>query len=445
MAELIDKKDREDKRTARKEKKDVKLGAQIASETEKAGVDLKAPVSTGPLGAKEKAEIDKRIREATEKDLRGGLQKFQQLYKAPNIETPKAPSEEQLKRSLRRERRAKLGDILTGLGRGFRGASVDPSQFRGSQIRKEREDQYTQYKEASKKSKQRLEEWSAGYAQKQIDYLESLKDTGMSDLKKQKIEAEIENIKTRTKWQKDKPYYKPSAPGKPKTTYTHQTKDGNWEITNRKNPYSDLYFKLSGDNKTIINELAKLSGRAVDESGSLKRAMSADETEKISNSLISIMFDIQIDDKGNQVAVYKDDKEYFLGELNSEITNANILKEDKQELEAKRDRELYEAESTFKFGFGTSKEEAQEEINQKYDALIQKADIKLKESEGNINSMLGGESLGEFPKTTTDTDSVTKDEASELRNAGGWEDVRNKAGERFLRNKSNPKELKRIN
>ena len=47
-------------------------------------------------------------------------------------------------------------------------------------------------------------------------------------------------------------------------------------------------------------------------------------------------------------------------------------------------------------------------------------------------------------KTTTDKGSVTRQEAAELRKSGEWEQVKNKAGEEFIRNKSNPKELKKI-
>jgi hypothetical protein len=44
-----------------------------------------------------------------------------------------------------------------------------------------------------------------------------------------------------------------------------------------------------------------------------------------------------------------------------------------------------------------------------------------------------------------DENIVTKQEGAKLRESGNWEVVKNKKGETFLRNKSNPKELKRIN
>ena len=150
---IFDKEKRKENKEKRQAARDAKLGAQISTETKEAGLDP-APISNaGPLGAAQKAEIDARFNKSVKEDQREGLAKFQQQTKAHNIADPTRPSDEQLKRSLRKQKRAKLGDILTGISRGYRGQSVDPSQFRGTKIRSDREALYTKYKDAKEAAK----------------------------------------------------------------------------------------------------------------------------------------------------------------------------------------------------------------------------------------------------------------------------------------------------
>jgi len=382
---IFDKEKRNERKSERKEKKDIKLGEEISSEAKSFGVDVDKPASTIPLGAGKKAEIDKRISDATRDDFKEGLKKFQQLQAGPNIATPEQLNKEKLKKDLRSQKRAKFGDILTGLGRGLQGKSIDPAMYQTSIKRKEREDQYNQFKDASKASQEKLKEWEAGYAQQQIDYLKTLSDNETSNLKKRKIEEEIKNLETKTQWQKNKPYYKPSsASAKEKTLYTSQDDQGNWNMTNQKNPYSDLYYKLTGNSQNIVNELAKQWGMPVDpKTNELKSSVNTYDIERFSNTLLSKAFDIKVDDNGNQIAIPKPGKENFLQELNSIISEKTRLQLVKDQLETQRESELYDVS-------GFNKDSKKERVNAKYDSLINKAETELQDADSKFKNMMDG-------------------------------------------------------
>jgi len=391
----------EEKKLTRKEKKDAKLGQQISSEAKEYGVDIDKPiVPVGPLGAKKKAEIDKRILDYAQEDLREGLKKFQSLKKGPE-ETSPILEKDRLKRSLRREKRARFGDILTAFGRSFQGKEI--GQLQAPKIRKERTALYNQYKDAVAQSRKKLSEWESKYTDEQLDYLDSkLKDSKTSELEKQKIKkikAQIEKTKVEADWLRKKPYSKASAKVKP--IYTHKTKEGNWQLTNQKQPYSDLYYKLTGNSPTLINELAKISGHATDKTGSLKRNLSTDEIERFSNTLLSKAFEIQVDDQGNQIAIPKKGKEQFLQNISSSIEETNSLKKQLEEIESQRESEIYNVS-------GWGKSGKIEDINEKYDQIVSTIKNNLKVSEDTLRSMLEGNDIeSNSSKETKATDNDT--------------------------------------
>ena len=256
------------------------------------------------------------------------------------------------------------------------------------------------------------------------------------------MQAEINKLNVEANWKKKQPYRKQTTrAGKVKPIYTHQTDDGNWQVTNQKNPYSDLYYKLTGNSATIINEIAKLAGNAVDDTGALKRNLSVAETERLSNTLLSKAFDIQVDDKGNQVAVPKPGMENFMPEISSSMASNNQLKADRKRLQEEFD---YAITNVTNPSGWDDKDSETERINKEYEVLISEADSKIKVSEAKLQAMLSGDNTGVTP-SPTNKGSITKQEASKLRNSGEWEAVRNKAGVDFIRNKSNPKELRRVN
>ena len=125
------------------------------------------------MDAERKAEIDKRVSDFADDELKEGLAKFQGMYKAPNIQVPEKPTYEPTIKDVRKAKRAKIADILNALGSGLKGQEVDPTMFRDRLERKRSED-YLKYKDIATKGKKQLDTWSSKYMQDQLNYLKGL-------------------------------------------------------------------------------------------------------------------------------------------------------------------------------------------------------------------------------------------------------------------------------
>lgn len=315
---IIDNEKRQERKAERQEKRDAKLDTRLGEEKTRLGM-TDTPVS--PLGPDRKAAIDKEISSIAAEKYREGLKKMQEGTQLKTVADPAAPTDEQLKQSLRKERRAKTSDILTALGRGLQGKSIDPSSFKSSRIRKDREDLYNQFKEASKGAKARREEYEQGYRQQQIEYLKDLASKETSDLKRREIESRIakeqelaNKYAVEAKWKEKQPYYKPST-----------AKDGKKDMAS--------YSYKTEDGQT------------------LKMDVSKEDANKL-----------------NRFVLAKED-----------------AKKKREELEQKMNTELYGAKSEGIMGLGKSKEQVQDEIRAKYAPDISLLDQKLADLETNIS------------------------------------------------------------
>jgi len=299
--------DNKDKRKERQEKKDIKLGEQVTSEAKGFGVNLdKPPIDVGPMSSERKAAIDKRISEAAQEDLREGLGKFQQLRKAPEIARPEALDKERLKQSLRREKRARIGDILTSFGRGLQRKSTDPSMLQAPRIRKEREAMYEKYKSASQGAKQRLSEWESKYTDEQIAYLEGkLKDKSVSPLEKQKIKlikAQIEKTKAETAWKRRQPT----------TGGMEKLGEGEFRLKGS-TPYTSLLYSLTDKPETLFPPLKG------------DKTYTPSLKEDRAKQVLLQMYDIKSDAKGNPYLSPKEGKEGYLGTVSEDIERQKRL------------------------------------------------------------------------------------------------------------------------
>jgi hypothetical protein len=181
-----------DKKALRQKSRVDKLAEQRQVEAKKAGVDVNKPIDIGPPSTERKAEIDKIIREGVSEDLLGGLKKIQALRQPPDVEVPEIPKTDLTIKDVRKERRAKMADILSSLGKGLKGKEVDPTKYRDL-LKSERDVQYQQYKDTAQAAKKRLEEWQAGYIDEQLKYLDGLKTnaTEKERLQIEKLEAQL--------------------------------------------------------------------------------------------------------------------------------------------------------------------------------------------------------------------------------------------------------------
>ena len=303
---ILDKDSRAKRRASKKADKDVKLGERAITDAKKHGVDLNKNNDIGVMDEGRKARADKRVSDAVEEKHKEGFEKFkanQEKYKPEPI--IQKPTEDEVKQSLRREKRARISDILVGVGRGLQGKDIDPEQFATSRIRKEREAQYEQYKTASTAAKQRKAEWESKYAQDQIDYLDGQLQRETNQLKAEKIKAEIENINTRTKWQKDKSYYKETEP-KSAPAVARQLEKGEYSAEGTY-AYSEALDALTDDPESLFPAL---------EEG---KAYSASQKEKEARNIILQMFDKKTDAKGNEYLVPKEGKEGYIESVRTDL------------------------------------------------------------------------------------------------------------------------------
>ena len=390
------KKDRQEKRAERKDirdtKKDIKLEEKISSETGKHGIDLDN-LPAGPMTEASKQQITQAVTEGATKDVVDSATGFSKAYATPKYLDRPELKEEQLKKEARREKKARIWDAIGAVGRGLQGKEIDTSKFKSAQIRQGREDQYTEFRDISKANKATAQKWEGNYRNDLIDFLDQkLQDKGTSEMEKIKYQqalAQLEKTKAETKYVKNKPYSTASTKTKP--TYTHQSEEGNWQMTNQKNPYTDLYYKMSGNSPALINAFAKISDFPLNKEGGLARSLSDSDVERLSNDLLSKAFDIQVDDNGNQVAIPKPGKENLLQNLSSSISASEQAQEKISQLETEMKNEIYNAEGSTFLGMGTSKESVINTIKEKYKPLISQAQAELDTSESKVKSMFSGD------------------------------------------------------
>jgi hypothetical protein len=186
-----------EKRKERQGKRVEKLTQERKAEAQKAGVDT---IDIGPLGAERKARIDESIQKGVGEDFLGGLKRIQEVRQAPDVEVPEIPKTDLTIKDVRKERRAKMADILSSLGRGLKGKEVDPTKYRDL-LKGERDVQYQQYRDTAQAAKKRLEEWQTGYIDEQLKYLDGLKTdpntTEKERLQIEKMEAQLRYEKAR--------------------------------------------------------------------------------------------------------------------------------------------------------------------------------------------------------------------------------------------------------
>ena len=223
-----------------------KLTKEIKAEAKQAGVDLDTTSDIGPLISERKARIDKTLQEGVKGDTLAGLQKIQSVRQAPEIDVAKKPVIDLDIKDVRKERRAKIANIMNAFGQGLAGESVDAFKYTRP-LKEERLSQYQQYKDVSRAAKQKQEEWVTGYINEQLDYLKAkLDDPRTSELKRRQIQKEIERTEAQT------------AQIKAKTKQLQTGKDEEDEPTARvvqKTDTGTLTYDMPLEEAKVVNEI----------------------------------------------------------------------------------------------------------------------------------------------------------------------------------------------
>ena len=190
-----DKKTLKEKRQERQAERVGKFTEAAKTEAKRAGYDVDKTVDIGPLGEERKKRIDEAVTKGIEGDIKTELERIQSLRQAPEVEVPEKPESDYTIKDVRRQRRAKLGDILTAFSQGYYGKPVDPTQFR-DRLKDERLAQYQQYKGASEAAKKTLGDWETNYINEQLNYIDSkLKDPHTTETQKRQLEILDQNLR----------------------------------------------------------------------------------------------------------------------------------------------------------------------------------------------------------------------------------------------------------
>lgn len=303
LKRLEKKEERDIRRQAKSDIKDYQLGRDVAAEASRFGVDLSKPTDIGPLTQQRKEQIDKDILGAIDDSRKGTMQTIQSLYKAPSQPEMPQLSEEALKRSMRREKRARILDAISAIGQGMQGRDIDTSRFLSSQLRGEREAQYSKYRQAQQAARKGAADWEEGYRNKMIGYLEDQlkQDPAMSDAKRREIEARINKLNIEAEWKRKQPYYKPSSQ---RTSQQPGYKDEFY--LKGSNPYTSVLYSISDDPESLFPALQD-------------GTYSPTQKEDAAKQIILQMYDIKTDERGNQYLMPKEGKEGYLSQVRSDV------------------------------------------------------------------------------------------------------------------------------
>lgn len=319
-----------DKKEERQKRKDQRQKSKI--DKYKAGLKDQPDVNIGPLGSERKAEIDKRVSDFADGELKEGLKKFQGLYKAPDVNIPDKPTYEPTIKDVRKAKRAKIADILGALGSGLKGQKVDPTMFRDRLDRKRSED-YLKYKDIATKGKKQLDTWSNKYMQDQLDYLKGLRKTETSPLKQQKIEAEIKKLESETR----------------ATDALAEQRKRKKSTSSSKGPYPTYEYK-TGDGQTIKIPMPGDEGTA-------KRLNNAlESTKKVKEARDKIQAEMDN-------SIYRAEKEGWFGKSKAEVQE-DLRQQYADKLQQANDA-VAKAEIDIKSIFEGSSEEVNNDIEKK--------------------------------------------------------------------------------
>jgi hypothetical protein len=397
--------ERQERKMAREEKRDIRAEETVGKEAGRYGIDLGEAVKA-PIGEEAKKRITEGIKGIASKEVATDVEGFAKAYTPPALETAPELSEEALKESARRGRRARWADALYAFGAGLRGGTADPRAMVSKRLERERDVQFQQYRDISERNKRAQALWEDKYrtdligflekrmAEEKLDKAEATKTQQAIDklkfekkkfrkefgLKEEQLELKGKELEARKKGQ----YYAPKAAVKGKPVYTEQLETGDWQITNAKNPYSDLYFKLTGNSPVIVNELAKIAGHTVEPDGSLKRNLTEAEVERFSNTLLSRMFTVKTDEQGNRIATPIPGMENYMNDLSAKIQESNDLKAQVQKLE---DEKLTETSGL--------KRSRLAEKEKEYDDQIDVIREQLEDSQTEMQNLLQGKTVDE--------------------------------------------------
>lgn len=366
-----------ERREDRRERKDEALGQQVRSEASLFGIDLD---SIGkPTTSSTKENILQSVKDTSPEELSSQLDRFASTYAPAKIGTPPSLDENYLKQLAKKEKRAKLWDTIGTIGRGLQGKATQRGDLAARGYEDQRANLYKQYRDVTEANKLRSQEWERGFREDLYDFVDSkIKDRTTSETDRAKLEllrSQIEKNKADAgKTRKES--------GLTSLDYSTQNPDGSWTIGAGKNPLTELYYKIPGASPALINQMAKMAGFALDDTGALKSKLSPSETENVANKLISKAYDIAVDQNGNRIARMKPGAGNFFQELST--NTAQIAQLDMQ-ISNTYNKEQEEIEQAGAFT-------REQPIRDKWANRRIELESKLARHQSNVRKLMSGES-----------------------------------------------------
>lgn len=399
----------------RKNKRDVKLKEKVGDEAAEIGIDLKN-LTKVPVSEPGKRRITDSIKQTTTSEIAKDLDRFHDAYANPTFEDQPELNEAKLAQQAKKEKRAKWADALYILGQG---GKADPSKYVSNKLERERDQQYQNYKTVTDKNKRAKEIFEHQYRKDLLEFInKKLKDEQLDQAEKNKwqnaadkLGEEIRQFNEKLPIEKGKlklgedqlagkmelgrgelalkdkeldlrAQGKIGGRGSSKVpvdpVYTELLEDKkSWQLTNAKNPYSDLMLKLSGNSPELLNEFAKISGYATDNEGNVKGNLTAGQIENLSNTIVSQMFDIKESPEGVRIASPKPGMENYIKDISKEMTLINALKEQVEHLQSIRQESIDNA-GWFK----------KDDVRDAFDQDITSIETRINDSKANLNSLL---------------------------------------------------------
>lgn len=292
-------------REKREAKRDAKLEQKLATEAKKYGVSFD-DIPSRPTTQETKTQVGKGVKGLSPDYSDEDIQAYSKSYTDPEYAKRTGLDKEQLKQSIRKQKRAKVGDILVGVLKGMSGERIDPSQFKATRIKKEREAQYQQYKDIAAANKATHKQFEGAYRGDLINYLDekiASKNTSETErLKAEKLKAEIEKTKADTAKANR---YKPSSGTQPL-----KLNEGEFSLKGS-NPYHRAITSLTDNVAELIPGYEE---------------MSASDRETNAMEIINQMYDVKTDSNGNQYLAPREGAEGYMDEVRTNVQNQELIK-----------------------------------------------------------------------------------------------------------------------
>lgn len=178
-------------RADRQDKRIQKLKDKRIAEAKQAGY---GPIDVNPVTADYKSTVDEEVKKGLEGQILADIEKIQSVTPLPEVEVPDAPKQDYTIQDVRRQRRAKIGDVLTAFNQGYYGRPVT-NQFQ-ERLKGENLARYEQYKNLSEAAKKTSEDWKTNYINKQLDYInKKLTDPNTSDMQRKQLLIQDEKLR----------------------------------------------------------------------------------------------------------------------------------------------------------------------------------------------------------------------------------------------------------